>query len=142
MAGPIVTGTDGTETATTALKEAMRLAEAYGSELVIVSAYRPAGGGASGVPSEFADSMTPLSHVESVLDDAANRARTAGLKVSTRAIQGDPGDAILDVAEETGASVIVVGNKGISSAKRFVLGNVPSKIVHNARCSTFVVSTT
>jgi nucleotide-binding universal stress UspA family protein len=64
------------------------------------------------------------------------------VKASTRAVQGDPADAILDVADEISADLIVIGNKGIGSVKRFVLGNVPSKIVHNASCSTHIVHTT
>jgi nucleotide-binding universal stress UspA family protein len=142
MDGPIVVGTDGSDTATTALNAAIRLASAFDEELVIVSAYRMSSNLPSSVPAEFADLLTPLSRVESVLDDAASRARAAGVKASTRAVQGDPADAILDVADEISADLIVIGNKGIGSVKRFVLGNVPSKIVHNASCSTHIVHTT
>ena len=49
--------------------------------------------------------------------------------------QGDPADAILDVAEEQGADLIVVGNKGMTGAKRFLLGSVPNKVSHHAPCS-------
>jgi nucleotide-binding universal stress UspA family protein len=57
-------------------------------------------------------------------------------------VAGDAADAILDTAESVGAGVIVVGNKGLSSKKRFLLGNVPSKVVHHSPCSTYVVHTT
>ena len=142
MRGPIVTGIDGSESATRALVEAIKLAKAFDQELVIVSAYRLAGTATGALPAEFAAVITPLSRVEGVLDDAASRARTSGVKVSTRAAQGDAADAILKVAEEIEADLIVVGNKGIGSVKRFVLGNVPSKIVHNSTCSTYIVQTT
>ena len=47
--------------------------------------------------------------------------------MNTYAREGDPADAILDVAEERGADLIVVGNKGMTGAKRFLLGSVPEQ---------------
>ena len=55
-------------------------------------------------------------------------AEEAGVDVEIFARQGDPADAILDVAEEQGADLIVVGNKGMTGAKRFLLGSVPNKV--------------
>ena len=60
----------------------------------------------------------------------------------TFAREGDPADAILDVAEEEKADLIVVGNKGMTGAKRFLLGSVPNKISHHAPCSVLIVRTT
>jgi nucleotide-binding universal stress UspA family protein len=56
--------------------------------------------------------------------------------------QGDPADAILDVAEEQAADLIVVGNKGMTGAKRFLLGSVPNKVSHHAPCSVLIIRTT
>ena len=53
--------------------------------------------------------------------------QAAGVPTETYARQGDPADAILDVAEERGADLIVVGNKGMTGAKRFLLGSVPEQ---------------
>ena len=66
----------------------------------------------------------------------------AGVAVETYARQGDPADAILDVAEERGADLIVVGNKGMTGAKRFLLGSVPNKVSHHAPCSVLIIRTT
>ena len=55
---------------------------------------------------------------------------------------GDPADAILDVAEEQGADLIVIGNKGMTGAKRFLLGSVPNKVSHHAPCSVLIIRTT
>ena len=68
--------------------------------------------------------------------------RGAGAEVRTHARQGDPADALLDVAEELGADVIVVGNKGMTGAKRFLLGSVPNKVSHHAPCSVLIIRTT
>ena len=56
----------------------------------------------------------------------------------TFARQGEPADAILDVAEEENADLIVVGNKGMTGAKRFLLGSVPNKVSHHAPCSVLI----
>ena len=72
----------------------------------------------------------------------AARTRRAGVEVETFARQGDPADAILDVAEERGSDLIVVGNKGMTGAKRFLLGSVPNKVSHHAPCSVLIIRTT
>ena len=53
-----------------------------------------------------------------------------------------PADAILDVAEERKADLIIVGNKGMTGAKRFLLGSVPNKVSHHAPCSVMIIRTT
>ena len=78
-----------------------------------------------------------------MLDAARREAAGAGVaEVETFARQGDAADAILDVAEEQRADLIVVGNKGMTGAKRFLLGSVPNKISHHAPCSVLIVRTT
>ena len=67
--------------------------------------------------------------------------RRPACDVETFAREGDPADAILDVAEERGADLIVVGNKGMTGAKRFLLGSVPNKVSHHAPCSVLIIRT-
>ena len=69
-------------------------------------------------------------------------ARQAGVSVNVYPRQGDPADAILDVAEEQEADLVVVGNKGMTGAKRFLLGSVPNKVSHHAPCSVLIIRTT
>ncbi len=57
-------------------------------------------------------------------------------------MDGDPADAILKVAEDVEADLIVVGNKGMTGARRFLLGSVPNKVSHHAPCSVFIARTT
>ncbi len=54
----------------------------------------------------------------------------------------DPAEAIISVAEQRGADLIVVGNKGMVGAGRFLLGSVPNKISHHAPCDVLIVRTT
>jgi nucleotide-binding universal stress UspA family protein len=79
--------------------------------------------------------------VEATLREAAAEVEAAGVPVTTYAREGDPADAILDVAEERGADLVVVGNKGMTGAKRFLLGSVPNKVSHHAPCSVLVIRT-
>lgn len=138
----IVVGTDGSDSAKKAVAEAVRLAGALGGEVHIVSAYRPIRIDGAAVPAEFAGLLSSRSHVDAVLDDESARARRAEVKCTTHAVEGDPAHALLSVVEEVGGTMLVVGNRGLNSMKRFLLGSVPSKIVHDAPCTTLIVHTT
>jgi nucleotide-binding universal stress UspA family protein len=85
--------------------------------------------------------VNPRADVDHTLEVAADRVREAGLEVEVFAREGDPADSILDVAEEKQADVVVVGNKGMTGAKRFLLGSVPNKVSHHAPCSVIIIRT-
>jgi len=147
MFGAIVVGTDGSETAGEAVRQAVELASQVGAKLQIVSAYEPVATSrlreeGRQVPADVEWMVNPREDVDSTLEAAAENARSLGVDVEVFARQGDPADAILDVAEETGADLIVVGNKGMTGAKRFLLGSVPNKISHHAPCSVLIIRTT
>jgi nucleotide-binding universal stress UspA family protein len=143
----IVVGTDGSETAGKAVQEAIDLAKSVGASVYVVSAYEPVPQArlreeARQAPEDLQWMINPREDVDSTLSDAADHVRGAGLDVETFAREGDPADAILDVAEERDADLIVVGNKGMTGARRFLLGSVPNKISHHAPCSVLIVRTT
>jgi nucleotide-binding universal stress UspA family protein len=147
MFASIVVGTDGSETAETALRHAVELARLHEARLHIVSAYEPvATRGLRNQRVEIPDpewTVRAREDVVSMLEAASQSAREAGVaKVESFARQGDAADAILDVAEEQHCDLIVVGNKGMAGAKRFLLGSVPNKISHHAPCSVLIVRTT
>src|SRR3712207_9481482 len=65
----------------------------------------------------------------------------AGARGRARVTVGDdPAQAILDAIEEERVDVIVVGNMGMSGRKQFLLGNVPKRLSHNARCTVIIVN--
>lgn len=147
MFSTIVVGTDGSDTATQAVREAVDMAKAVGAALELVSAYTPVSeqrlrSERRDAPDDLQWAINPRQEVEASLTDAADIAREAGVAVNTHARQGDPADAILDVAEERKADVVIVGNKGMTGAKRFLLGSVPDKVSHHAPCSVLIVRTT
>jgi nucleotide-binding universal stress UspA family protein len=144
----IVVGTDGSETAGRAVAQAVQLAGAVGARLLIVSAFEPVAPArlreeARQVPADLQWMVNPREDVDATLRAAAQQAEDGGMeRVETFAREGDPADAILDVAEEQGADLIVVGNKGMTGAKRFLLGSVPNKISHHSPCSVLIIRTT
>lgn len=143
----IVVGTDGSETAGKAVGQAAELAAAVNATLLIVSAFEPVSGTrlreeAEQAPDDVRWMVNPREDVDSTLNAAVEVALERGAESRTFARQGDPADAILDVAEEQGADLIVVGNKGMTGAKRFLLGSVPNKVSHHAPCSVLIVRTT
>ena len=147
MFGRIVVGTDGSETASEAVRQATQLARATGSALDIVSAFEPVPQErlreeAGSVPGDVAYAVGPREDVTVILEGAAGPGREGGVDVTVHPREGDPADALLDVAEEVGAGLIVVGNKGMTGAKRFLLGSVPNKISHHAPCGVYIVRTT
>jgi len=144
----ILIGTDGSETAHTALGRAIDLAAGLGARLQIVSAYEPVSDqrlrdAPVDVPADLQWMINPHNDVLALLEQAQADARAGGVEeVETFARQGDAADAIVDVAEEQGSDLIVVGNKGMTGAKRFLLGSVPNKVSHHAPCSVLIVRTT
>jgi nucleotide-binding universal stress UspA family protein len=143
----IVVGTDGSETAAEAVSQALELAKMTGATLSLVSAYQPAPGRRvqaeqSGAPADVQYEIGPREDVNLLLDNAAADAKQQGVEVQTHPVEADPADAILNVAEETKADLIVVGNKGMTGARRYLLGSVPNNVSHHAACSVMIVRTT
>jgi nucleotide-binding universal stress UspA family protein len=144
----VLVGTDGSATAAAAVARAIEVARGLGARLQIVSAYEPVPEGrlrhaAVPMPIDRAWTVNPRADVLELLQSAERDARAAGIdQVETFARVGDGADAILDVAEEQRCDLIVVGNKGMTGATRFLLGSVPNKVSHHAPCSVMIVRTT
>jgi len=143
----IVVGTDGSETAAEAVRQAVELAKLSGARLSLVSAFEPVSGRRlqdeqEGAPADVQHEIGPREDVNLVLDSAAATVKQAGVEVQTHPVEGNPADAILEVAEQTKADLIVVGNKGMTGARRFLLGSVPNNVSHHAPCNVMIVRTT
>jgi nucleotide-binding universal stress UspA family protein len=127
----IVVGAHKSETAQRAVAEAIELARALGAHVHLVSAYPKDRGPIDGKDTPGrADAQRSLDAL--VLSAGAQR-------FTTHALPGDPAKAILSVAEEVGADLIVVGNKGMKGKGKF-LGSVPNDVAHQARCAVLIVS--
>ena len=142
----IVVGTDGSETASEAVRQATDLARTCGggTTLHLVTAYRPLESmyvAPDVVPSGLAGLVDPRGEARTVVEEAADKVRAEGVEVETYVWPGDPASAIIDVATTTKADVIVVGSRGMSGAARFLLGSVPNKVSHHAPCNVLIVRT-
>ena len=143
----IVVGTDGSDTATQAVGKAAELAKLTGAELNIVSAFEPVSKSRlaeeqRGAPEDVQYEISPTEDVNLTLEAAAAPARKEGVEVMIHPVQGDPSDAIINTAEKIDADLVVVGNKGMTGKKRFILGSVPNNISHHAPCSVMIIHTT
>ena len=118
------------------------MAKLLGANLHLVCAFKTvvgqAGRGAPGVQTYEEAHNDALA----VLEEAARRLRATGLPVENHAVYGDAAEALLDTAEANHARLIVVGSKGMSGARRYLLGSVPNKVSHHASCDVLIVRTT
>jgi len=147
MTDLILAGTDGSETAATAVAEAADLAARLGSKLLIVSAFPKVvasrlGEQAHHMPAPKHWRIDYRAEAAHVLTTAVSSLGRADLSVETIAREGDPAEVLIKVAEERDADIIVVGNRGMAEVKRFLLGSVPSRVAHHAPCSVLIVRTT
>jgi nucleotide-binding universal stress UspA family protein len=139
----IVVGTDGSSTAQRAVAEATRLSKALGSALHVVAAYEPVRGvRVEGSPegAKTGVHVLPDNEVQTIVDAAAATVRMSGVDAKSHALTGDPAGALIAVAEQENAGLIVVGSCGMHGMKR-VLGSVPNKVAHRARCNVMIVAT-
>ena len=147
MGQSIVAGTDGSASAEKAVDRAGELARAMGATLHVVISYKdPAAGAwmaaASGfaVGEAFSDADLRL-EAQRIVDRSRERLSANGIAAETHVCSGDPAQALMSVAADEEAEMIVVGNRGMSGAKR-MLGSVPNTVSHNATCGVLIVPTT
>lgn len=139
----IVIGSDGSETADVALQRAAALATMCGAELHLVYGAGMPTDAVAVAGFDAVGHITPdtLTRLEAMLEDQAGKLRSDELTVHSHVVLSTGADAIIGVAEEVGADLIVVGNRGMSGARRFLLGSVPNSVTHHAPCSVLVVRT-
>ncbi|GAC1410947.1 MAG: universal stress protein [Actinomycetota bacterium] len=135
----ILVGTDGSDTASKAVAHAAGIAAASGAELLVLCAY-PSPKADPGSTFGPSNSAPGPEIARSILADAQKRLG-ANASVRTLMREGDPADALCDTAEEEKADLIIVGNRGMTGTKRFLLGSVPNNVTHHAPCSVLIVHT-
>lgn len=133
----IVVGYDGSEEAERALQRTAEIGSAFGSKVVVASvAPLLVGGPRSGGPLDPADSPAmhkqQLEHAKSVLGES---------KLETDYVEatGDPHQAIVAIAEERDAELIVVGSRELSAMERLLHQSVSASVSRNAKCDVLIV---
>jgi len=141
MISTVAVGTDGSATATEAVKMAAEIARRFGAELVLVSAFQESDARAlerAGPSTELQWASSPAARVRELLARAEEDLRRDGIDCRQLVDEGDPAEVLARLAEECGADLLVIGNKGMH---RRVLGSVPNTVTHKAPCSVLVVKT-
>jgi len=133
----VAVGTDGSETASEAVKQAAEFARRFDAKLVLLSAFTDGPPPADADEAQWAYSRA--AQLREILSRTEAEMNKQGLECRTVVEEGDPAEVLVRLAEDCGADVLVIGNKGM---QRRVLGSVPKSVAHNADCSVLVVKTT
>ena len=134
----VMVGTDRSETAERAVRWAAAFADAYSAELHVVQVVIPLH------PADTEHGSAEVTRARAAADELQTYATTiaGGRGFAHVVIDDDPALAIVHATEEHDIDVLVVGNAGMAGRKEFLLGNVPNRISHNARCTVIIVNTT
>jgi nucleotide-binding universal stress UspA family protein len=142
--GIVVVGTDGSDSSMRAVDRAAQLT-GPDAKLIIASAYLPQheNGRAADILKEESYKVSGTAPIYAILQDAKERAHKAGAKnVEERPIIGAPVDALVHLAEEENADLLVVGNVGLSTIAGRLLGSVPANVSRRATVDVLIVHTT
>ena len=141
MFSTVAVGTDGSATASEAVKAAVGLARSFDAKLILVSAFqdekRPAD--RRNEPDELQWVYSPGARLKETLARTQAEVEAEGIECSSLVDKGDPAEVIVRLVEQAGADLLVIGNKGMH---RRLLGSVPNTVSHNAPCSVLIVKTT
>ncbi|HVL88954.1 MAG TPA: universal stress protein, partial [Actinomycetota bacterium] len=118
----ILVGVDGSPTAAEAARTSFDLAMMFRTEATLLYV--------------AGDPMVGSIVLEQVMKQKPNA--TAAV---TKIVEGDPAEKICGVARDEGIQLIVVGNRGLTGARRMVMGSVPSKVAHGSPCDVLIVKT-
>ena len=142
MVSTVAVGTDGSQTAGEAVTMAADLASRFDAKLVLLSAFRGSGAEVpqgTGSSQEIDWAANSAARVREILSRTENELKARGIDCATRVDEGDAADVLVQLADECGADLLVIGNKGMH---RRVLASVPNTVTHKAPCSVLVVKTT
>jgi nucleotide-binding universal stress UspA family protein len=141
----VVVGTDGSDSSLLAVDRAAAIASRTGARLVIATAYTPTAGDtrAADVLKGEGYQMTGAAPIYALLKNAKERANAAGVTdVEEKAVVGAPVDALVEVANEVKADLLVVGNVGLNTMAGRLLGSVPANVARKSRSDVLIVHTT
>ncbi len=140
----VLVGTDGSDSSLRAVDRAAQIAAGAGAKLVVATAYFPQSedARAADVLKDEGYKMAGNAPIYAILREARDRAHTAGAKdVDEKAVIGAPVDALVDLAEEIKADLLVVGNVGLSTIAGRLLGSVPANVARRSKSDVLIVHT-
>ena len=140
----VLVGTDGSDSSLRAVDRAAQIAAGAGAKLIVATAYFPQSedSRAADVLKDEGYKMAGNAPIYAILREARDRAHTAGAKeVEEKAVVGAPVDALVDLAEEIKADLLVVGNVGLSTIAGRLLGLVPANVARRSKSDVLIVHT-
>jgi nucleotide-binding universal stress UspA family protein/nitrite reductase/ring-hydroxylating ferredoxin subunit len=118
----VLAGTDGSATASEAARKAFELAEMLGASVTLIHVGDPLLG--------------------AIVLERSAKERPGSAAVRTEAFEhGDPAERIIEVASGGDVDLVIVGNKGIEGARRYLLGSIPSKVAHGSPVDVLIAKT-
>jgi nucleotide-binding universal stress UspA family protein len=140
----VLVGTDGSDSSLRAVDKAAQIAAGSDAKLVVATAYFPQSedARAADVLKDEGYKMAGNAPIYAILREAKDRAHAAGAKdVEEKAVVGAPVDALVDLAEEVSADLLVVGNVGLSTIAGRLLGSVPANVARRSKSDVLIVHT-
>ena len=141
----VVVGTDGSDSSLRAVDRAGALASGPDAKVIVATAYFPShdDSRAADVLKDEGYKMSGNAPYYAILQDARERAHQAGATdVEEKAVVGAPITALVDLAEEVHADLLVVGNVGLNSVAGRMLGSVPYEVSRKSNNDVLIVHTT
>ena len=141
----VVVGTDGSDSSLRAVDKAGQIAAGSGAKVIVATAYFPQAEDhrAAEVLKDEGWQMQGNAPIYAILREAKDRAKAAGAtEIEEKAIVGAPVDALVDLAQEVNADLLVVGNVGLSTIAGRLLGSVPANVARRSKTDVLIVHTT
>ncbi len=141
----VVVGTDGSDSSLRAVDKAGQIAAGSGAKVIVATAYFPQSEDqrAADLLKDEGYKMSGNAPIYAILREAKDRAAAAGAKdVEEKAVVGAPVDALVDLAAEVNADLLVVGNVGLSTIAGRLLGSVPANVARRSKTDVLIVHTT
>jgi nucleotide-binding universal stress UspA family protein len=137
-AGPIVAATDLSAPSLTAVRLAAAMARRRRTSLILLHAFEPRAVDLALVPIPGNWELEMLATAERALEADAKELRAGSLEVEVKVERSAAPRAILDVARDVGAALIVLGTHGRRGAVRFFVGSCAEEVVRSSACPVLV----
>jgi nucleotide-binding universal stress UspA family protein len=140
----VVVGTDGSDSSLRAVDRAGQIAAGANARLIVTTAYFPQSedARAADLLKDEGYKMSGNAPIYAILREAKDRAKAAGAEnIEEKAVVGAPVDALVELAEEVNADLLVVGNVGLSTIAGRLLGSVPANVARRSKTDVLIVHT-
>lgn len=128
---------DGSKSSDKAVNYACSIAKKFDSKIVLLCVVPPPI--ILGVEAGIIDYRPLEESGHNVLKNTIKIVESFGLEASNRLETGQVADTIINIAKEESTDLIVIGSRGLSGAKRFLLGSISNSVSHHAECPVLIV---